>query len=55
MSRAGLLALALALPAAAQAQDFSAGSAAKSWGLLGEEMARFEAQIVDVLCELGVG
>ncbi|MCC0067922.1 MAG: hypothetical protein H6896_13190 [Rhodovulum sp.] len=53
MSRAGLLALALALPAAAQAQDFSAGSAAKSWGLLGEEMARFEAQVVDVLCELG--
>ncbi len=46
-----LLALALAGPAAAQ--DFSAGSEANSWGLLGEENARFEATVVDVLCELG--
>ena len=45
-----LAALALALPAAAQ--DFSEGSQANSWGLLGEENARFEAHVVDILCEL---
>lgn len=44
-----LMALAAA-PAAAQ--DFSAGSQAREWGLLGEEKATFEARVVDVLCEL---
>lgn len=47
---AALFAAALVLPAAAQ--DFSAGSEAKEWGLLGEEKARFEARVVDLLCEL---
>ncbi len=47
---AGLFAAALALPVVAQ--DFSAGSEAKEWGLLGEEKARFEAKVVDLLCEL---
>jgi hypothetical protein len=46
---AGLLAL-LALPAAAG--DYSAGSEAAEWGLLGEEKARFEARVVDILCTL---
>lgn len=32
--------------------DFSAGSQAKSWGLLGEELARFEGRVTDVLCQL---
>ena len=48
--RLGALVLALAAPAAAQ--DFSEGSEASSWGLLGEAQARFEAKVVDVLCEL---
>lgn len=34
------------------AQDFSAGSEAKSWNLYAEVPARFEAKVVDVLCEL---
>lgn len=42
--------IALALPAGAA--DFSAGSEAKGWGLLGEEKARFEAKVVDLLCEV---
>lgn len=52
MSRARFaLALSLlALPAAAQ--DFSAGSEAASWGLLGESPARFSAEVVDVLCQI---
>ena len=41
----------LAGPAFAEG-EFAAGSEAKSWGLLGEENARFEATVVDVLCEL---
>lgn len=45
-----LLATLLALPAAGQ--DFSAGSEADGWGLLGEEKARFTARVVDVLCEI---
>ena len=45
-------ALALALPTAAAAQDFSAGSEAKSWNLYAEQPARFEARVVDILCEL---
>ncbi|HEU0221956.1 MAG TPA: hypothetical protein VFR34_07070, partial [Paracoccaceae bacterium] len=49
----GFLAGAMALVAwPAAAQDFSAGSEAAEWGLLGEEKARFEAQVVDILCEL---
>jgi len=48
--RTGLAALILAGPVAAH--DFSAGSEADSWGLLGEETARFEARVVDILCEL---
>lgn len=34
------------------AQDFSDGSEAKSWNLYAEKPARFEARVVDVLCEL---
>lgn len=46
----GLAAL-LASPALAEG-DFSEGSNAKSWGLLGEEKARFSAKVVDILCEI---
>ncbi|WP_226780528.1 hypothetical protein [Oceaniglobus trochenteri] len=42
--------LALAMPAAAQ--DFSEGSEAKSWNLYAEQPARFEAKVVDILCEV---
>ncbi|MGK7652563.1 hypothetical protein ACSQ76_09155 [Roseovarius sp. B08] len=42
--------LGLGLPAAAQ--DFSEGSEAKSWNLAAETPARFEATVVDILCEL---
>ena len=45
-------AAAVLLAGAAGAQDFSEGSEADSWGLLGEELARFEATVVDVLCEI---
>jgi hypothetical protein len=41
----------LASPALAEG-DFSAGSQAKSWGLFGEELARFEGKVTDVLCAL---
>jgi len=41
----------LATPALAEG-DFSAGSQAKSWGLLGEELARFEGRVTDALCQL---
>ncbi|WP_159978771.1 hypothetical protein [Roseobacter cerasinus] len=34
------------------AQDFSEGSEARSWNLYAEVPARFEARVVDVLCEL---
>ena len=34
------------------AQDFSAGSEAKSWNLYAEQPARFEATVVDPLCLL---
>jgi hypothetical protein len=34
------------------AQDFSAGSEAKSWSLYAEVPALFDAKVVDVLCEL---
>lgn len=39
-------------PAWAQEGPFAAGSQAESWGLAGEEKARFSARVVDVLCEL---
>lgn len=34
------------------AQDFSEGSEARSWNLYAEVPARFEARVVDILCEL---
>ena len=33
-------------------QDFSEGSEAKTWNLYAEQPARFEATVVDILCEL---
>ena len=48
--RALLLALTLATPLAAQ--DFSENSEASSWNLAFETPARFEAEVVDVLCHL---
>jgi hypothetical protein len=42
----------LALTGQAVAQDLSAGSEAKSWNLYAEAPARFEATVVDVLCEI---
>ena len=36
----------------AYAQDFSASSKAKSWGLSGEKKARFTGRVTDALCEL---
>ena len=32
--------------------EFAEGSQANSWGLLGEELARFEGKVVDALCQL---
>ncbi len=47
------LAAALALMASPlAAQDFSEGSEAKSWNLYAEVPARFDARVVDVMCEL---
>lgn len=47
------LATALALIASPlAAQDFSEGSEAKTWNLYAEQPARFEAKVVDILCEL---
>ncbi|MEM9146951.1 MAG: hypothetical protein AAGC57_12190 [Pseudomonadota bacterium] len=37
---------------AAIAQDYAANSEAKSWGLLGEESARFVATVTDAVCAL---
>ncbi len=51
MRALAILAL-LAAPALAQEGRFSAGSEAQSWNLTGEEPARFEARVVDTLCEL---
>ena len=47
-----VLTLLFALPQSAVAQDFSAGSEAESWNLYAEQPARFEAKVVDALCEL---
>lgn len=41
-----------ACPQIALSQDFSAGSEAKSWNLYSEQPARFEAKVVDILCEV---
>jgi hypothetical protein len=51
MIRRTLLAASL-LAAPAAAQDFSAGSEAKPWDLYPEVPAKFEAKVVDPLCEL---
>jgi hypothetical protein len=50
MKRVAAVCLLLAAPA--MAQDFSAGSEAKPWGLAGEAPARFEAEVVDLLCSV---
>ncbi len=47
---ATLLAVAAASLAPAMAADFSEGSKAKSWNLYAEEKAKFEAEVVDILC-----
>lgn len=46
-------AVALGLSTAAFAGDYSEGSQAKEWGLLGEETATFSGKVVDIICELG--
>ncbi|MEM9781693.1 MAG: hypothetical protein AAF899_04375 [Pseudomonadota bacterium] len=50
IAAAALAAVTVVAPAAAQ--DFSTGSEAKSWNLIGEQKARFEGKVVDILCEL---
>ncbi len=45
-----LIALLAAAPVAAQ--DFAAESKARSWNIDGEHKARFEARVVDLLCDL---
>jgi hypothetical protein len=52
MFRSLLVSLALAGPHAAGAQDFTVGSEAESWNLYAEQPARFEAKVVDILCEM---
>ena len=57
MLRPICLTLLLAAPAVAQDADwdpyaFEEGSEARSWNLYGEVPARFEARVVDILCEL---
>jgi len=42
----------LAFATTAPAQDFSEGSEAKTWNLYAEQPARFEAKVVDILCEV---
>jgi len=50
MKRLIMIAALAASPAVAG--DFSEGSKAQSWGLLGEELARFEGTVIDALCVL---
>ncbi len=45
-----LIAALVASPAVAQ--DFSEGSEARSWNLYAEQPARFEARVIDILCEV---
>ena len=54
MIRSLIAALVLAVPSlvAAQDHDFSATSEARSWNLAFEVPARFEATVVDLLCEV---
>ncbi len=52
MIRKALAILLLATPAAAQDIDFSANSQASSWNLAFETPARFNATVVDLLCEV---
>lgn len=54
MTRPAVLAalLCLSAPLAVSAQDYSQGSEAKSWNLYAEQPARFEARVVDMLCEI---
>lgn len=47
-----LVATLMLLACPVTAQDFSEGSKAKTWNLYAEQPARFEAKVVDVLCEL---
>ncbi|MEM7547986.1 MAG: hypothetical protein AAF367_20885 [Pseudomonadota bacterium] len=42
----------LMAPMALAEGEFAEGSAAKEWGLLGEEKATFSAKVVDLLCEV---
>jgi len=53
MIRYALIAL-LATPAVAQDDDFpfAEGSEAKTWNLYAEQPARFEATVVDIICEV---
>lgn len=39
-------------PATAQEPRWAEGSEAASWGLVGEEPARFRARVADILCEV---
>ncbi|MEM1344151.1 MAG: hypothetical protein AAGI34_06170 [Pseudomonadota bacterium] len=50
LGSAALGAVLLVTPATAE--DFAANSQARSWNLLGEEKARFSAEVVDVVCAL---
>jgi len=52
MNRIAIMTTALCLGLPAAAQDFSEGSEAKSWNLAAEVPARFEATVVDMLCEV---
>ncbi|MEE8455987.1 MAG: hypothetical protein V3R90_14785 [Limibaculum sp.] len=52
MMAAALLAAPLAASPALAEGEFSAGSQANSWSLLGEEKARFEGKVIDALCVL---
>jgi hypothetical protein len=50
--RALVIAFAASAALPAMAQDFSAGSEAKSWNLYAEQPAFFEAKVVDITCEI---
>lgn len=52
MKRIAMIAALAAMATPAAAQDFSEGSEARSWNLYAEQPARFEAKVVDILCEL---
>ncbi|MEJ6402905.1 hypothetical protein [Yoonia sp. 2307UL14-13] len=47
-----MMTCAACLPLTATAQNFEEGSEARSWNLYAEIPARFEATVVDILCEL---